>query len=155
MPDVREERTGWRDEEISNRHREWGWDCPAVDLDFLMVEFNRGKPVALVEYKKHTAVLPRPDQIGKSPTYKALGALAKASDLPFFIAVYWPSVWAFRVWPLNKRAVDVFPAKAGGCWPMITERQYVGLLYALRNNHGDAWLRDADLNDALPAEEAA
>ena len=53
------------------------------------------------------------------------------------------------------RAVDVFPAKAGGCWPMITERQYVGLLYALRNNHGDAWLRDADLNDALPAEEAA
>lgn len=31
-----QERTGWRDEEISARHRIWGVNCPAVDLDFLM-----------------------------------------------------------------------------------------------------------------------
>jgi hypothetical protein len=155
MPDVRAERTNWRDEEISARHREWGWDCPAVDLDFLMVEFNHGKPVALVEYKRYTAQLPEPKHIGRSPTYKALGALAKASALPFFIATYWPSVWAFRVWPLNKPAADVFPPKINGDWPIITEREYVGHLYRLRNSYSDKWIAGAELNDTLPKEEAA
>ncbi len=35
---VRQERTGWRDEKISQRHREWGYNCPAVDLDFEVVD---------------------------------------------------------------------------------------------------------------------
>ena len=48
---VRQERTNWRDQELSARHRTWGFNCPAVDLDFLMVEYNIGKPVGLIEYK--------------------------------------------------------------------------------------------------------
>ena len=48
--EVRQERTGWRDEALSKRHRDWGWDCPAIDIDFLMIEYDKGKSVALVEY---------------------------------------------------------------------------------------------------------
>ena len=33
---VRAERTHWRDEALSERHRLWGYDCPAVDVDFLL-----------------------------------------------------------------------------------------------------------------------
>ena len=48
---VKKERNGWRDEAISLRHRLWGWDCPCVDIDFLLIEFDKSLPVALVEYK--------------------------------------------------------------------------------------------------------
>jgi len=30
------ERTGFRDEALSRRHREWGINCPAVDVDWLL-----------------------------------------------------------------------------------------------------------------------
>jgi len=53
MREVRPERTGWRDLELSKRHRQWGWDCPGIDLDFLFLEYDRGKAVAIVEYSTH------------------------------------------------------------------------------------------------------
>lgn len=37
------ERTGWRDENLSRRHREWGFHCPAVDLGFLLIEYDTGE----------------------------------------------------------------------------------------------------------------
>ncbi len=45
------ERTGWRDREISQRQRRWGFHCAAVDLDFVLVEYCVAAPVAIVEYK--------------------------------------------------------------------------------------------------------
>ena len=65
---VRAERTGWRDQALSDRHREWGFNCPSVDLDFLMVEYNIGLPVALVEYKNERAWMPD----FRHATYRAL-----------------------------------------------------------------------------------
>ena len=35
---VPRERTGWRDEEISRRHRLYGVSCPMIDIDFLVSE---------------------------------------------------------------------------------------------------------------------
>ena len=55
MPEVRAERTGWRDEELSQEHRKWGFDCPTVDIDFLMLEYDTGRASALVEYKNEHA----------------------------------------------------------------------------------------------------
>ena len=49
------ERTGWRDQALSERHRAWGWDCPALDMDFVMIEYDNGKATALVEYKHEQA----------------------------------------------------------------------------------------------------
>ena len=36
--------SGWRDQELSRRHQRWGFACPAVDLDFVLVEFGLAAP---------------------------------------------------------------------------------------------------------------
>lgn len=122
---VKQERTGWRDESISARHRHWGFNCPAVDLDFLVVEYNLGLPVALIEYKNKRARVPDINHA----TYRALTALADGyrDPLPFLIARYWPEVWAFRVTPVNDVAKSAFANDEGLC-----ERDFVMRLYKLR-----------------------
>ena len=121
---VRQERTGWRDQGISERHRQWGFNCPAVDLDFLMVEYNKGIPVGLVEYKHFKAMQPNL----KHATYRALVALAEASGLPFVIAFYWPDTWAFRVYPINDTAKRHFKSE----YEDMSEMQFVTRLYKIR-----------------------
>lgn len=117
------ERSGWRDEEISARHRAWGVNCPAVDLDFLMVEYNVGAPVALVEYKHHRAQEPNL----KHATYLALVDLADSAGLPFVVAFYWPKAWTFRVLPINGFAKRTYSGKG-----LLSERRFVESLYHLR-----------------------
>ena len=136
------ERTGWRDAAISARHRVWGFNCPAVDLDFLMVEYNLGKPVGLVEYKHHSAW--EPDL--RHPTYRALTELADLAALPFLIAFYWPDVWAFRITPVNESARLHFEESE-----ILTERQFVTRLYRMRALVIRAAVLDA-LNDELPPD---
>lgn len=121
---VRAERTGWRDQKISERHRMWGFNCPAVDLDFLMVEYNLGKPVGVVEYKHSGAQQPNL----LHPTYRAITELANLASLPFFIAFYHNEHWWFRITPVNKRAADVFTNNSN-----LTEREFVTVLYKMRS----------------------
>ncbi len=121
---VTSERTGWRDEAISKRHREWGFDCPAADLDFLVVEYNIGLPVALIEYKHFRAQNP----VIKHPTYCALTALAdRAPPIPFLIVFYWPEIWAFRVLPINEVSKTNFQEGE-----LLTEFDFVARLYHMR-----------------------
>lgn len=117
------ERTGWRDQEISQRHRRWGLYCTAVDIDFLLVEYKLGTPVALVEYKQCQAI--PPDLTHGS--YRALAALANASLIPFYIAVYWPESWAFQIEPGNEYALEWFFDGE-----LLTEREYVTRMYKMR-----------------------
>lgn len=140
------ERTGWRDADVSQRHRAWGFNCPAVDLDFLMVEYNIGKPVGLIEYKYH-----KTQQVLNlnHPTYRALRDLADTAQLPFLIAYYWKDIWAFRVLPVNGVAKQHFDHNE-----MLTEKQFVMRLYRLRRLVLTAELA-AKLNDILPTNEAA
>jgi len=145
---VSPERTGWRDEGISRRHREWGFNCPAVDLDFLVVEYNLGLPVALVEYKHFKAREPVIDH----PTYRALTALADGYNqepLPFIIAFYWPEIWAFRVSPINQVSKTNFQDGE-----FLTEFDFVARLYQMRRLVLSRNLADK-LNRLLPAETAA
>ena len=128
--EVRAESLGWRDKRISERHRAWGFDCPGVDLDLLLVEFNFGLPVALIEYKHHNVG----DVDLQHPSYRALRALAdgyamngKPSPLPFLVAAYWPDTWAFRVTPANQAAAQVFKDNQ-----VLTEFDFVSRLYNLR-----------------------
>jgi hypothetical protein len=120
---VRQERTGWRDQEISERHRLWGASCPAVDLDFLLTEIHVGEPAALVEYKHFRA---RPINVA-APTFTALRRLADRAEIPFLVAWYWPTSWAFRVHPLNDLARQHFRDPED-----LTERAYVQRLYRIR-----------------------
>lgn len=142
---TRRERTGWRDQEISARHRTWGFNCPAVDLDFLMVEYNLGKPVGLIEYKHFKAQTPNL----LHATYRALSELADIAGLPFLLAFYWPEIWAFRVTPVNDKAKEFFAHEE-----TVTEREFVTRLYRMRR----FVLKDhllPRLNTALPVGYAA
>jgi hypothetical protein len=122
---TREDRTGWRCQAISQRHRTWGYDCPAVDLDFMVAEYNYGKPVALIEYKdKHAR---NPDL--NHATYKALKSLADGytEPLPFLVAIYCPDDWWFRIIPVNARAIYIYKNRS-----LLTEQRFVRSLYSLR-----------------------
>lgn len=133
---VRQERSGWRDQEISARHRVWGFDCPGVDLDFVVAEFNNGKPIGIVEYKRHTAKQPDLEH----PAMRCLERLAQwhckpvgdsgeveHDPLPFIIAFYWPDIWAFRVVPANTVANQYFMHHE-----ILSELEWVRRIYAIR-----------------------
>jgi hypothetical protein len=142
------ERTGWRCQEISERHRDWGYNCPAVDLDFLVAEYNLGKPVALIEYKHFKARVP--DTL--HPTYRAITDLADRygdKGLPFAVVFYWPSCWAFKVYPINSLALTWFSRGE-----MLTEREYVKRLYRMRGQVLTDHLAGR-LKDELPEQVAA
>ena len=128
MNEWRTERTGWRDSELSRRHGCWGFNCPAVDLDFVMMEFNHGKPCALVEYKH---VMARPVDTNHA-TYRALVCLAdgyRYGPLPCFIARYNPADWSFVVTPLNDMARKHYSHCLGVA---LTEQRFVRSLHLLR-----------------------
>lgn len=140
------ERTNWRDQELSERHRLWGFNCPCVDLDFLAVEYHIGKPVLIADYKRFTAQ--RPDL--KHPSYKAITLLADGygdGPLPFIIPFYWPKIWAFRVIPVNESARGHFYEDE-----LLTEKEYVSRLYHLRSLTLTKNIIHA-LNNTLPIEE--
>lgn len=122
-PIVRPERTGWRDLSLSARHRRWGWDCPAVDLDFLFLEYDKGKAVALVEYKHEQAALQYPTH----PTYKAMIDLGNRAGLPVFGVRYANDFAWWRVSPLNGKAREWVSTQT-----QMTEVEWVMLLYHIR-----------------------
>ena len=116
--------------QLSDRHRDrWGDDCPAVDADFLLIEYNHGTPVAVVDYKHHSANL----KLSNDRNYEALGGLydVDGNQLPLFIARYWPETWAFKVLGHNDRGRFVLQSTA---WQSFSEQQYVRMLYRLRKD---------------------
>lgn len=125
------ERSGWRCEKISARHRLWGYNCPAVDLDFVVAEYNHEKPVALIEYKDKQAQSPDV----RHPTYGALKCLANGFNegaLPFFIATYCSDDWWFRLTPMNEAAEKFYSSLRKD--EAITEKRFVKSLYVMRKH---------------------
>jgi len=120
---VKAERTGWRDLALSQRHRRWGWDCPAVDLDFLFLEYDRGRAVALVEYK-HEKASP---QFASHPTYQAMIDLGSRAGVPVFACRYRDDFAEWQVVPLNEVAKTFLPERK-----TMTEAEWVTFLYRLR-----------------------
>ena len=123
MPEVRQERTGWRDEGLSQRHRRWGWDCPAVDIDFLMLEYDNGKASALVEYKNEHA---KPQYVSH-PTYQAMINLGDRAGIPVIACRYSDDFSKWRVVPLNTKAREFIPERVE-----LDEASWVRLLYKIR-----------------------
>lgn len=123
MPEVRPERTGWRDEALSRRHRRWGWDCPAVDLDFLFLEYDRGKASAIVEYKNEHAA----PQYASHPTYQAMIDLGNRAGVPVIACRYSDDFSIWKVVPLNDAAKKIVPDRLE-----LNEQGWVKLLYKIR-----------------------
>lgn len=122
-PTVKAERSGWRDLRLSERHRRWGWDCPAVDLDFLFLEYDNGKAVALVEYKHERAA----PQFATHPTYQAMIDLGTRAGVPVLAVRYADDFSSWLVVPLNDKAKAALPERL-----TMTEREWVTFLYRLR-----------------------
>ena len=135
---VAPERTQWRDLRFSERHRLWGWDCPAVDIDFLMLQYDRAVPTALVEYKHAGAK----KQDRHHPSYRALCALGNSAHLPVF-AVRYDDVLGYYIFTLN--ALNGIARTAMNDQtqvPGISELEYVEFLYKLENRTLDKKTRD-------------
>lgn len=124
MKSVKQERSGWRDLALSQRHRRWGWDCPAVDLDFLFLEYDKGKAVALVEYKHERAA----PQYRTHPTYQAMIDLGTRAQIPVIGCRYAQDFSWWRPRALNAIAKIWIQAEQS----QITERDWVTLLYRIR-----------------------
>lgn len=123
MSHVSPERTGWRDEKISLRHRHWGFDCPAVDLDFVMVEFDRGRVCCLVEYKNEFAA----PQYATHPSYRAMVDLADRARIPFIACRYGSDFTWWKAHPLNGHAKKHLKSPTE-----LSEKGWVELLYQIR-----------------------
>ena len=121
--EVSPERTGWRDERISNRHRMWGWDCPAVDIDFLLMEYDCGLPSALVEFKHEKAA---PIRLGH-PSIRALNVLSSRALIPLFLVRYADDFSWYYVTPGNDKALEFVPEATH-----MTEPEWIKLLYCCR-----------------------
>ena len=121
------ERQGWRDERISRRHRLWGVETQATDIDWLVTEYRNEsgdiRPVAIVEYKNEHA----PKQNLTMPQYRVLGKLATRADIPFFAVRYADDFSNLLVVPANSWARALIPEPRH-----MTEIQYVEFMYHLR-----------------------
>ena len=103
--------------------QEMGWDCPAVDLDFLFLEYDHGNPIAIVEYKNEHA---RP-QRASHPTYQAMIKLGTRAGVPVIAARYASDFSWWKIVALNRLAQKWIPKRV-----QVTQKEWVELLYKLR-----------------------
>ena len=128
-----------RDAWLSGRHRQWGRDVPAMDLDFVLAEYDHCVPQALIDYKHEHGVIDF-----QSANTRTLVALGDMAGLPAFIVRYghskqdgwWGDVaedsvpW-FQVVPLNVYAHGTdMPSNDNNT--KLSELVYVSWLYDLR-----------------------
>ncbi|NBT20517.1 MAG: hypothetical protein EBT00_17365 [Proteobacteria bacterium] len=126
-----------RDAILSAKHRTWGFNVPAVDIDFLMIEYDQSVAKALVEYR-HINGAVRVDA-----SVKAIIDLADRAGLPFFIVQYYYATddgtrWKeatvdtpafFRITTMNKLAEQAY-FSWGDEW--MSEQQYREWLHEIR-----------------------
>lgn len=120
---VRGQRTSWRDEGLSLRHRLWGAPCPMADIDFLVVEHDYGYVVAIIEYKNENYI----EENTSQSTWMALKNLADRSAIPLYKVVYATSYSKFEVTPMNDIGEYLKPKNS-----LLSEHDYVSWLYFLR-----------------------
>jgi hypothetical protein len=122
-PCVSAERTGIRDLAFSNRHRQYGWDLPCLDIDHLMIEYDNGQPLGLIEYKHEFSK----EEEFNNRSYQALKILGLKAGIPVFGCKYSKDFSEYEVFPLTEKAKEWFP-----CRIKITEQEWVEFLYRLR-----------------------
>ncbi len=135
------ERHNRRDEIISAKHRRWGHIFPAVDIDFLLVEYDRAQAQALIEYRHANGV------VVNDASIKAITDLANRAGVPFFIVRYYyatddGTLWKeatidtpawFRITSCNQHAEQLWTTHDADTW--MTEDEYVVWLHKIRGRH--------------------
>ena len=122
-----------RDEDLRERHRLWGVQCQATDIDCLLLEYCAGEPCALIEYKFHRATTADPE----FGPVKAIGKLATYANLPAYMVRWKRDPWLFEVHALNGLATGFFsevweqPGEETAV-AVMGETAYVRFLHKLR-----------------------
>ncbi len=125
-PEVKQERTGWRDAWLSARHRLWGFDVPMVDVDWLVIEYDNSEPIALIDYKEHSS--PRV-QGPTDANSRAIAKLATRAGIPAYNVRYWKQLSILEFFPiaLNDSGESLLPSKL-----RMNEIEFVTWIYKLR-----------------------
>lgn len=131
-PPIPDERTFERDMKLLLRHRQWGFNIPAVDIDFL--EYDNRKSIALVEYKR-APDLARCNANPANANLQALVDLGNRASIPVFCTFYNPNLKWYRIFPLNETAKKKAPPDG-----IVSEHKYVGFLY---------WLKGREIPDHI------
>lgn len=129
-----EERTSWRHEALSKRHRDWGIpgtsaNLPMVDIDFLCLDYDSATPKAIIDYKYRDDPLRMPAPDLTHPSYRASLSLCRERDQPMpFLIVYYNQEWTFSVVAVD--GMVRVPRR------LYSEAEYVRGLYRI---HGRPW----------------
>lgn len=107
----------------SYRHRLWGYHVPAMDIDFLMIEYDRAKVVALVDYKHEAAAAVD----FKSHNWRAIIDLGDRAGVPVFCVYY---AGDFSWWSVS--AANVLAGDWVSGEVRLTEAEYIRLMYRIR-----------------------
>ena len=107
-------------------------------MDFLFLEYDKGRAVALVEYK-HKRAMP---QFATHPTYQAMIDLGNRAGIPVFACRYDDDFVDWGIVPLNAKATEFLPERS-----VMSEVEWVTFLYRLRGYDPPATL--FDLNGVL------
>lgn len=129
----------------SDRHRLYGYNAPALDIDFFMIEYDKGLPAALIEAKHINAQNVRLDH----PSFRAMKVLADNSKIPFLITYYDPETACYYIVPMNDHARAI-PLCDKPRW--FTEKNYVKMLYWLRKKNVPADILN-NLSSTAPIKE--
>lgn len=115
---------------ISIRHREWGRNVPAVDLDMVAVEYDNALPVAVIDYKYGLGTVVN---MGHA-SMRALGRFHSpaGAPLPAFVARYAVDPWVFALEPLNTAGGQLLQAHSIVPRSVLEEDRFVGFIHALR-----------------------
>lgn len=146
------ERSNWRDQWISRRHRLLGKDCCGADMDapvgeynhvsdgFLFIEGDRfGNPVALVDYKALSFF--DTSTLSYSLRLQCNFFKEDGGQLPFFVVCYRSDFAYYTVYPINESAkaefafyieVDHDDHEANADFKELTENNYVEFLHFIR-----------------------
>lgn len=126
--------TNFGDGPISDWHRETlGYDMPAVDIDFLLVEYDRGLPCAVLDYKHSNT-----KQINhEHPSVKAIRELcaSRRNAVPYFTVKYAEDCKMFQVIPMNSAAVS----HIRGQWELMDEQVFIEFQQRLRDVQKQQW----------------
>ena len=116
------------------RHRLYGFDLPAVDIDFLLCEYSSNIPLALIEYKHRSTGAERCEWNGThvprilfKSAITTLRRLSERMRLPFFVVFYCDEEWSYEVFHLFDPGDKHCITKT-----TLTELEFVRFLYKLR-----------------------
>ncbi len=123
--------SGYRDPMLGVRHAHWGVPFPVTSMDFPVLEYDHGDPVAVLDYQQRGKTVSGPDTMAAYRAFGRLGALSGvfSNQLPFITVQYDHRNWSYRLFGHNDAGRQFL---GGPGWLPMSEAGFVDHLYRLR-----------------------